>query len=77
MLNQDKKDEDVTKEEFMEIRKGYPYKVFKICYGLSNWCPRGEIDLDSRSFICQLKDHHHGIILKNTQLNRPPCGSTG
>ena len=56
----------------MLVERAAPYKVFKIYDGLSHWCPCGEIDLDSRSLIGHVKDHHHGIILKNTQLNRPP-----
>ena len=60
----------------MLVERAAPYKVFKIYDGLSHWCPCGANDMDTRTLIGHVKDHHHGIILKNTQLNRPH-GSTG
>jgi hypothetical protein len=53
------------------VERAAPYKVFKIYDGLPNWCPCGANDMDARTLIGHVKDHHHGIILKNTQLNRP------
>ena len=56
----------------MLVERAAPYKVFKIYDGLSHWCPCGANDMDTRTLIGHVKDYHHGIILKNTQLNRPP-----
>ena len=55
----------------MLVERATPYKVFKIYDGLYHWCPCGANDMDARTLIGHVKGHHHGIILKNTQLNRP------
>ena len=54
------------------VEKAAPYQNFQIYDGLSHWCYCGKIDLDTRNFLGHIKDHHHGIIQKNCQLNRPP-----
>ena len=54
------------------VERAAPYKNFTIYPGLTNWCSCGEIDLFERDFIGHLKDHHHGVVLRNSQLNRPP-----
>ena len=54
------------------VEKTAPYQNFQIYNGLSYWCYCGKIDLDTRNFLCHIKDHHHRIIQKNCQLNRPP-----
>ena len=32
----------------------------------------GENDLEARNFIGHVKDDHHGVVPKGSQINRPP-----
>ena len=57
---------------FRLTEKAAPYKTFKLYEGLSNTYAYGEIDLEARNFICHVKDHHHGVVPKGSQINRPP-----
>lgn len=54
------------------VKKAIPYSEMQLYKGLTNWCGCGVIDLYTKDFICHTKEHHHGIIQKNSQLNRPP-----
>ena len=52
--------------------KAAPYKTFIFYEGLPNACACGEIDLEARSFIGHVKDHHLGVVYKGSQINRSP-----
>ena len=54
------------------LEKAGPVKSLNLYRGMSNWCPCGEIDMNSRDFIGHCMDHHRGIAMRNSQLNRPP-----
>ena len=54
------------------IDKATPVKSLNPYRGFSNWCACGIIDLNWRDFIGHCMDHHRGIAMKNSQLNRPP-----
>ena len=54
------------------VGKAIPYHEVPLYKGLTNWCGCGTIDLNSKDLICHVKEHHHGVIQKNSQLNRPP-----
>ena len=54
------------------LEKAVPVKSLNLYKGLSNWCPCGAIDLSAKYFISHCLDHHRGIAMKNSQLNRPP-----
>ena len=56
----------------MLVDKAAPYKILKIYDGLSHWCACGQIDMNARDFIAHTKEHHHGIVQKFSQINRPP-----
>ena len=54
------------------LDKATPVKSLNLYRGLSNWCACGKIDLNSRDYIGHCMDHHRGIAMKDSQLNRPP-----
>ena len=54
------------------LEKAGPVKSLNLYRGMSNWCPCREIDMNSRDFISHCMDHHRGIAMRNSQLNRPP-----
>ena len=54
------------------LEKAVPVKSLNLYKGLSNWCPCGAIDLSANYFVSHCLDHHRGIAMKNSQLNRPP-----
>ena len=54
------------------VEKAIPAKSLNLYSGLSNWCACGEIDLSTKDFIGHCMDHHRGLAMKNSQLNRPP-----
>ena len=54
------------------VEKAIPAKSLNLYKGLSNWCACGAIDLSAKDFISHCMDHHRGLAMKNSQLNRPP-----
>ena len=52
--------------------KAVPYNILKIYDGLSYRCACGQIDMSARDFITHTKEHHHGVVQKFSQINRPP-----
>ena len=54
------------------LDKATPVKSLNLYRGFSNWCACGTIDLNSRDYIGHCMDHHRGIAMKDSQLNRPP-----
>ena len=53
------------------IEKAAPTKAFTLYEGCSFWCACGLNDLPKREFERHVKEHHRGINLKNSQINRP------
>ena len=62
------------KTEYLNVltEKDIPHRDLILYDGLSNWCGCGVIDMGKNFFINHVNEHHKGIILKNSQLNRPP-----
>lgn len=54
------------------VERASPYMNFTFYKGLTNWCGCGQIDMETNDFIAHLKEHHKGVVIKNSQLNRPP-----
>ena len=54
------------------IEKAAPTKAFTLYEGCSFWCACGVNDLPKREFERHVKEHHRGIVLKISQINRPP-----
>lgn len=54
------------------VEKAAPIKCFNLIKGLSNWCACGKIDMEDNQFRGHVIDHHRGIVMRNSQLNRPP-----
>ena len=53
------------------VEHDIPCKKFTLYEGLSNWCGCGTQDLTKRDFIGHTTVKHHGMIKKNSQINRP------
>lgn len=53
------------------VEHDIPSKQLILYEGLSNWCGCGKQDLSKRDFLGHTADHHHGMIKKNSQINRP------
>ena len=54
------------------VEKAAPLKAFNLYKGLSNWCACGQIDLETSEFSRHVREHHRGVVLKDSQINRPP-----
>ena len=54
------------------IEKAAPTKEFTLYEGCAFQCACGLKDLPKREFERQVKEHHRRIVLKNSQINRPP-----
>lgn len=48
-----------------------PLKKLKLYDGLTNWCACGTQDLGRNDFLGHVAEHHHGMIKKDSQINRP------
>lgn len=53
------------------VEHDIPSKKLLLYEGLSNWCSCGKQDMTKNEFLGHTADHHHGIIQKNSQINRP------
>ena len=56
------------------VERASPYMNFTFYKGLTNWCGCGQIDMETNDFIAHLKEHHKGVVIKNSQLNQPKAG---
>ena len=48
-----------------------PLKKLKLYDGLTNWCACGIQDLGRNDFLGHVAELHHGMIKKDSQINRP------
>ena len=56
------------------VERASPYMNFTFYKGLTNWRGCGQIDMETNDFIAHLKEHHKGVVIKNSQLNRSKAG---
>ena len=52
------------------VENAIPIKKLKLYKGLTNWCACRMQDLGKKDFLGNVADHHHGIIQKDSQINR-------
>lgn len=52
--------------------KTAPLDEYTLYEGLTHWCSCGENDMETKKYIEHLKESHKDMVLKNSQLNRPP-----
>ena len=54
------------------VGRAIPYHVITLYKCLTNWCDLGIIDLNSKGLVNHAKEHQHGVIQRNSQLNQSP-----